>query len=228
MSAFVVAVDGPAASGKGTLAAALGERFGFNVLDTGSLYRAVGRLLLDGGHDPADATVSTRLAEHLQPTDLARRDLRGEVVGQAASICSGHPGVRAALLDFQLKFATHPPGGVGAILDGRDIGTAVCPNANVKLWITASPEVRAQRRHAEALAKGDTSQSQEQIAELIRQRDDRERNRAVSPMVPADDAVIIDSSNLSAAEVLAKAIGVVEARWLAVHASPAPRPSPKA
>lgn len=228
MNAFVVAVDGPAASGKGTLSAALGERFGFNVLDTGSLYRAVGRLLLDGGHDPADATVATHLAEHLQPTDLARRDLRGETVGQAASICSGHPGVRAALLDFQLNFAAQPPGGVGAILDGRDIGTAVCPNADVKLWITASAEVRARRRYAEALAKGDTSQTEAQIAELIRQRDDRERNRSVSPMVPADDAVIIDSSHLSAGDVLAQAVGVIEARWLALHARPAPRPVPRA
>lgn len=200
-SPFVIAVDGPAAAGKGTLCRSLAKRLNFDYLDTGLLYRAVGRLMLDQGLDPSNEKEATRLAQGLRAEDTARSDLRGELNAKAASVCSCFAGVRAALLDFQIQFARNPPGGAGAILDGRDIGTAVCPDADAKFWIHASPLTRAQRRHAEALSAGDFSQSVEQIEAAIFERDEREKARAASPLRPAVDAFQIDTSELSSDEV---------------------------
>jgi len=147
MTSFVIAIDGPVAAGKGTLARLLAARFGYAYLDTGALYRAVGSKVLRLGGDPADANFATKAAENLTADDLTAPDLRAEAVGLAASKVASIPGVRAALLDYQRRYAAHPPGGEkGAVLDGRDIGTVVCPDAPVKLFVTASDEVRAGRR----------------------------------------------------------------------------------
>jgi cytidylate kinase len=143
---MIVAVDGPAAAGKGTIARALARHFGFHFLDTGLLYRMVGKAVLDAGHDPDDRVAAIAAARQLKPGSHAENDLRGETVGQAASIVAVIPEVRAALLDHQRQFAGRPP---GAVLDGRDIGTVVCPDADVKIYVTASPEVRATRRQRE-------------------------------------------------------------------------------
>jgi CMP/dCMP kinase len=219
---FVVAIDGPAAAGKGSLSRALAQRFGFDCLDTGLLYRAVARQLLDEGSDPSNAERATAVAQALRPEHLADSErLRGEAIGQAASISSSIAGVRAALFDFQRQFAANPPGGKGAILDGRDIGTAIFPEAQAKLWVTASAETRASRRHAEAVAGGDSSQSYEQILDSIRRRDERERDRPISPLLPAADAVLVDTSELSIEQTREAAIKVIDAAWLAHCASEA-------
>lgn len=208
----IIAIDGPAASGKGTLAKHLSSDLGFDHLDTGSLYRAVGRLLLDAGSDPSDPELAAAAARALRPEDLKRSDLRGEIVASAASKCSCVPAVRAALLDFQLDFAANPPGGLGAVLDGRDIGTAVCPNATVKIWIHASPRARAERRHAETIQSGDLSQTVESIEAAISVRDERERSRASSPLIPASDALMIDTSELRPEEVYLAARNYIDPR----------------
>lgn len=220
----VIAIDGPAAAGKGTLAKSLARDLGFDYLDTGSLYRAVGRLLLEAGSDPADPELATAAARALRPQDLERSDLRGEIVANAASQCSCVPGVRSALLDFQLDFAANPPGGAGAILDGRDIGTAVCPEATVKLWIHASARARAERRHAETVKSGDLSQTIESIEAAITLRDERERARAHSPLIPAQDALMIDTSELRPDEVLLAARHHIDPR---LPATPEPARSIK-
>lgn len=208
----IIAIDGPAASGKGTLARQLAQYFQFDHLDTGLLYRVVGRGLLDAQKDPHDVDAATALAQSLVISDLMREDLRGEEVAQAASICSSIPGVRAALFDFQIQFSKQPPQGIGALLDGRDIGTVVCPQAPFKLWVYASPLVRAQRRYAERVALGDYSLSVDDIAASIADRDEREMNRLVSPLKPADDAIHIDTSGLTVEETFQKAISIIEPR----------------
>ncbi|MCB1398262.1 MAG: (d)CMP kinase [Rhodobacter sp.] len=175
---FTVAVDGPAAAGKGTISRALADRFGFAHLDTGLLYRAVGAK----GGDPVQA------AEGLTPEDLARGDLRTMAAGEAASKVAAIPAVRAALVAFQRNFARRAG---GAVLDGRDIGTVICPEAEVKLFVTASAEVRAHRRWLEV--GGDAAQ----VLAEVRARDDRDMNRADAPLKPASDAVLIDTSDLS-------------------------------
>lgn len=190
---FVIAIDGPAASGKGTIARALASHFGFHHLDTGLLYRATGAR----GGDPVTA------ARSLGPADLARDDLRSAEAGQAASRIAAIPAVRAALVEFQHRFAAQEP---GAVLDGRDIGTVICPEAQVKLYVVASDEVRAARRAAELGA--DTAQM---LAEL-RERDRRDSQRAAAPLRPAPDAVLIDTSNLDIEEAIAAAIAAVERR----------------
>ena len=183
---FTVAIDGPAAAGKGTISRAVAERFGFAHLDTGALYRAVG---MKGG-DPIAA------AQSLTPEDLARDDLRSLAAGQAASRVAVIPEVRAALLAFQRDFARRAG---GAVLDGRDIGTVICPEAEVKLFVTASAEVRAHRRWLEV--GGDAAQV---LAEVI-ERDARDMNRADAPLKPAPDAILIDTSVLSLEEAIARA-----------------------
>jgi CMP/dCMP kinase len=190
---FTVAIDGPAAAGKGTISRAVADRFGFRHLDTGLLYRAVG---MKGG-DPIAA------ARALSPDDLARDDLRSLAAGQAASRVAVIPEVRAALVDFQRRFARAE---VGAVLDGRDIGTVICPEAEVKLYVTASPEVRAHRRWLEL--GGDEAQV---LAEVI-ERDARDMGRADAPLRAAADAVVIDTSALGIDEAVAVACAVVEAR----------------
>ena len=190
---FTVAVDGPAAAGKGTISKALAGRFGLAHLDTGLLYRAVGAK----GGDPVAA------AQGLTPEDLARGDLRSLAAGEAASKVAVIPAVRAALTQFQRDFARREG---GAVLDGRDIGTVICPEAEVKLFVTASAEVRANRRWQEV--GGDAAQV---LAEVVA-RDDRDMNRADAPLKPAADAVVLDTSGLSIDEAVAQAAALVAAR----------------
>jgi len=190
---FTVAIDGPAAAGKGTISRAVAARFGFAHLDTGALYRAVG---VKGG-DPILA------AQGLTTEDLARDDLRSLEAGQAASRVAVIPQVRAALLDFQRRFARRTG---GAVLDGRDIGTVICPEAEVKLYVTASPEVRAHRRWLEV--GGDEAT----VLAQVKERDDRDMGRADAPLRPATDAIEIDTSTLSIDEAVALAIAAVMAR----------------
>ena len=190
---FTVAIDGPAAAGKGTISRAVAERFGFAHLDTGALYRAVG---VKGG-DPVAA------ARGLSPEDLARDDLRTLAAGQAASRVAVIPEVRAALLEFQRRFARREG---GAVLDGRDIGTVICPEAEVKLYVTASPEVRANRRWLEV--GGDAAQ----VLAEVKERDARDMGRADAPLRAAEDAVVIDTSALGIEDAVAAAIAVVAAR----------------
>ena len=205
---MIIAIDGPAASGKGTLARKLASSLSYDYLDTGLLYRACARLAMDLGIDASDVAGCEKIALSLAVQDLARDDLRGETVGQAASRISAVPGVRRALLDFQRTFATNPPSGIGAILDGRDIGTVICPDADVKIYLVANPMTRAKRRHAEALAKGEASDLHE-IASSIRDRDAREASRTTAPMIPAEDACILHTSELTRDEVLEIAIEAV-------------------
>lgn len=190
---FTVAIDGPAAAGKGTISRALAARFGFAHLDTGLLYRAVGAL----GGDPIAAALG------LTAEDLARDDLRSMAAGQAASRVAVIPEVRAALVDFQRRFALSEG---GAVLDGRDIGTVICPKAEVKLYVTASAEVRANRRWLEV--GGDATRV---LAEVV-ERDARDMGRAEAPLKPAEDAVIIDTSTMSIDQAVAQAVALIEAR----------------
>jgi cytidylate kinase len=194
---FTVAIDGPAAAGKGTISRAVAERFGFAHLDTGALYRAVG---VKGG-DPVQA------ARSLTPADMSREDLRTLEAGQAASRVAVIPEVRAALLEFQRQFARRDG---GAVLDGRDIGTVICPQAEVKLFVTASAEVRARRRWLELGGDAAPKSFADVLAE-VRERDARDMGRADAPLRPASDAVTLDTSELSADEAVAVACAAVEA-----------------
>ena len=203
---LLIAIDGPAAAGKGTLAQSLATRLDLPYLDTGLLYRAIGKLMQIAGLDLDDAQAATVVAERLTPEDLRRTDLRGREAGELASRVAIHPGVRAALVAFQRDFAH---GLRGAVLDGRDIGTVICPDADVKLYVTASPEVRARRRTDELLAKGRAVDYEAILAE-VKARDERDSGRAEAPLRPADDAVVIDTSAMEPGEVLAKALSVVE------------------
>ena len=191
---FTVAIDGPAAAGKGTIARAVAETFGFAHLDTGLLYRAVGTR----GGDPVAA------ARGLTEDDLKRGDLRTLEAGQAASRVAVLPEVRAALLDFQRRFARREG---GAVLDGRDIGTVVCPEAEVKLYVTASPEVRARRRWLELGGDG------AKVLAEVKERDDRDMGRAEAPLRPAADALVLDTSEMEVEEAVARALSAVRDRW---------------
>jgi len=199
---MIIAVDGPAAAGKGTIARALAQHFGYHHLDTGTLYRRVGLELLKSDGDIHDSKVAAAIARNLHAYAWLDYELRTEAVGAAASIVASIPEVRAALLDFQRNFAAQKP---GAVLDGRDIGTVVCPAAKVKLFVTASPEVRAMRRQAELQASG-ADVSFEAVLQDILQRDARDRNRPVAPLMPAGDAVILDTSDMTAEAAVAAAI----------------------
>lgn len=199
---MIIAVDGPAAAGKGTIAKALAQHFGYHHLDTGTLYRRVGLELLKSDGDIHDSKVAAAIAQNLHSHAWLDYELRTEAVGAAASIVASIPEVRAALLGFQRSFAEQKP---GAVLDGRDIGTVVCPNAHVKLFVTATPEVRAKRRQAELQASG-ADVTFEAVLQDIRQRDERDRNRAVAPLASAKDAVVIDTSKMTAEEAITAAI----------------------
>ncbi len=196
---FTVAIDGPAAAGKGTISRAVADHFGFAHLDTGLLYRAVGARMLDGV-DPVEAAMA------LQADDLQARDLRTAEVAQAASKVAVIPEVRAALIDFQRAFARRAG---GAVLDGRDIGTVICPQAEAKLFVTASVEVRAQRRYQELVDKG-TGTSFETVLADVKARDARDSGRATAPMTAAQDAILIDTSELSIEQAVATAIAAVK------------------
>jgi cytidylate kinase len=202
---LIVAIDGPAAAGKGTLARRLAAELGLPYLDTGLLYRAVGRRVLDTGADPADPAAAEAQAQTLRPEDLARPDLRGPVADQAAAAVASIQGVRAALLAFQRGFAARG----GAVLDGRDIGTVIFPDADVKLFVTASLPVRAQRRWQELCAKG-AAPSLEAVTEDMAARDALDQARAAAPLRPASDATMLDTSEMTAEAVLQRAL---EAVW---------------
>jgi CMP/dCMP kinase len=201
---MIIAVDGPAAAGKGTIARALASHFGYHFLDTGSLYRMVGLAALRSGGEPITAPVAVAAARGLNPQKFSDEELRNEQVGAAASIVAAIPAVRAALLDLQRAFARKEP---GAVLDGRDIGTVVCPEADVKLFITASPEVRARRRQME-LGSSDYAS----ILADIRARDDRDSKRTTAPLVAAKDAATLDTSEMDIAAAVQAAVRVVNER----------------
>jgi len=198
---ITVAIDGPAASGKGTLSRAIAAHFGFGHLDTGLLYRAVAARVLKGV-DPIEA------ARTLCADDMTADDLRTGAVGQEASRVAVIPEVRAALLDFQRAFATRAG---GAVLDGRDIGTVICPEAQVKLFVTAKPEVRAKRRFLE-LSANDPEITQAQVLADVKERDARDSARSTAPLKPAEDAVVIDTSKMSIEEAVARVIAMIDAK----------------
>lgn len=210
---LVIAIDGPAASGKGTLARSLAEKLSLCYLDTGSLYRAVGYLCLQAGQDPSSEQAGVYAAEQLKPESavslLGAPELRSRSVAEAASQVAALSAVRKVLLDFQRDFAYNPPQGkVGAVLDGRDIGTVICPDAAAKLYITASAEVRAERRFLE-LKKTNPELIKADILKDIQIRDERDSGRQDAPMKPAEDAFIIDTSTMSADEVLETALAYI-------------------
>ena len=202
---FTVAIDGPAASGKGTISKVVAERFGFGHLDTGLLYRAVGVKMLDG----VDPVAAAQALSRADLEDEAR--LRGAEAAQAASKVAVIPEVRAALVDFQRAFARRAG---GAVLDGRDIGTVICPQAEVKLFVTASAEVRAHRRYLELRAKGSDTTEDEVLADVIA-RDERDSERATAPLRAAEDALRLDTSHLSIDEAVAEAARAVAAKYKA-------------
>ncbi|MAF96226.1 MAG: cytidylate kinase [Rhodospirillaceae bacterium] len=206
---MIIAIDGPAAAGKGTLARRLAEHFGLALLDTGLLYRAVGMNMVRDGADPDDAVMAEAAAKSLTLKDLEANDLRTDAAADAASRVSAISGVRAPLLEFQRNFAADPPGGAkGAILDGRDIGTVVCPGADAKLFVTASVEVRAERRFKELRERGLDVIHGRVLADM-EERDARDQDRAVSPLEPAEDAYQLDTSDLDADQVFAAALGFI-------------------
>ncbi|MCR9129378.1 MAG: (d)CMP kinase [Alphaproteobacteria bacterium] len=205
---MIIAVDGPLASGKGTIARALAAKFGLPHLDTGTLYRGVAVAVLDAGIPPEDAEAAAAAARALDPSSIDEAKIRTAGAGVAASVVSAHPGVRKALLELQRDFATQPG---GAVLDGRDIGTVIAPDADVKLFITASEEARAWRRQAELVNRGEEIDFETVLGQL-RQRDARDASRADAPMLKADDAVQIDTTDMTIEEAIQAAIGVVEAQ----------------
>ena len=209
---FIIAVDGPAASGKGTVATWLGRELGLPVLDTGLLYRAVGVLMDRAGDDPKDVDVATAVAQQLSADQLNDPALRTRAAGELASRVAVHPGVRAALLAFQRAFARQDG---GAVLDGRDIGTVICPDAPAKLYVTATSEVRAQRRWNQLKGQGEAVAYDDVLAD-IRRRDDRDGGRETAPMRPAADAALLDTTEMSIEQVADAARRIVEAaraRW---------------
>ncbi len=206
MPRLTVAIDGPASAGKGTLARRLAAALGLPHLDTGLLYRATGRLVLDAGLDPGDAAAAERAAQALTPADLERGDLRGPAADRAASLVAKVPGVRAALLAFQRRVAAG-----GAVLDGRDIGTVVWPEAAVKLYVTADVHARALRRWTELRAQGGAD-ALAQVEADLRARDAQDQGRAAAPLRPAADAVLLDTTALDADAAFARAMAIVQGR----------------
>ncbi|MDR3524215.1 MAG: (d)CMP kinase [Acetobacteraceae bacterium] len=202
---LVIAIDGPAAAGKGTLARRLAAHFGLPYLDTGLLYRATGRRVLDSGGNPHDAATAEAAARALQAGDLERGDLRTLEAGAAASAVAAIPGVRAALFDFQRSFgAAH-----GAVLDGRDIGTKIFPDAPVKLFVTASAAARGQRRYLELIGRG-TAADLAGVTREIEARDLADSTRTTDPLIPADDAMQLDTTPLDADSTFAAALALIE------------------
>ncbi|MBR3661735.1 MAG: (d)CMP kinase [Alphaproteobacteria bacterium] len=216
---MIITIDGPAAAGKGTLAGALAEKYKLAYFDTGMVYRAVGLQMVLSGADLQDQTKATEFAKKLTFPEMmklsAHKDFRSDIGGQAASIVSAIPDVRSALLTMQQNFALNPvfadgTKANGAVYDGRDTGTVVCPDADLKIFITASSEVRAKRRFDEFSAKG-INTTYEKVLSDMKERDERDSKRSTAPLKPADDAVIIDTSSLGIKEVLAKVCSLIDA-----------------
>jgi len=203
---MIIAIDGPAASGKGTLGKRLAAHYGYRHLDTGLIYRAVAKAVIDAGADLADEARATAAAVALDVGQLGDPALKTDAIGQAASIVSAFPGVRAALFDFQRDFASHPP---GAVLDGRDIGTVICPNADIKIFVVAAPEVRARRRAQEIAGRGEPVDEAAVLADILK-RDERDRNRAAAPLRQAEDAHVLDNSTLDIEGGVQAAIAIIE------------------
>lgn len=225
---IVIAVDGPAASGKGTLARMMADRLGYAYLDTGALYRAVALATLELGGDPSkfeDVAPALAIIErNLTPELLANPALRSQAVSEASSKVAALPDVRVHLIDYQREFAKNPPGDVGgAILDGRDIGTVICPDADLKFFVTASAEERARRRFEE-LKIGAPGLTLEKVLQDIQQRDQRDSSRKVAPTVAAKDAYILDTTRLNAAKTLEEAIAVIRAKFLSESTGTASAP----
>ncbi len=204
---MIIAIDGPAASGKGTLGKKLAAHYGLRHLDTGLLYRAVAKRLLDAGKRPDDKAAAVAAASDLDPTHFEETVLKGHAAGEAASVVSAIPEVRAALYALQRDFAAKPP---GAVLDGRDIGTVICPNADVKIYVTATPEIRARRRAAEFRTQGKAIDEAAVLADIIK-RDERDTNRAAAPLRKAPDAHLLDTTHLDIDAAIRAAIDIVEA-----------------
>jgi len=203
---MIIAIDGPAASGKGTLGKRLASHYGLRHLDTGLIYRAVAMALLDAGHSPGNRARAVAAAEALDPGRFDERALKSQAVGEAASLVSAIPEVRGALLAFQRNFGRAPP---GAVLDGRDIGTVIFPDADVKIFVTAMPEVRARRRALELQAAGGALNESEVLADILR-RDERDSNREASPLKAAPDAHMLDTTALNVDAAVEAAIAIVE------------------
>jgi cytidylate kinase len=209
MMNLVVAVDGPAAAGKGELTRRLARHFNLARLDTGLLYRAVGWAVLQAQGDPADEGAALDQAKALLAADLENPDLRSEAAGGAASKVAAIPAVRTQLVDFQRNFAKNPPGGAsGAVLDGRDIGTVICPDADAKLFLTARAEIRAERRLKELQAKGVEAIGSAVLRDMM-ERDARDAQRSVAPLEPAKDAFVLDTSDMDADAVFAAAVDFI-------------------
>ena len=204
---MIIAIDGPAASGKGTLGKRLAAHYGLRHLDTGLIYRAVAKAVLDNGRSPGDAGAATAAAKSLDPSNFDEVALKAHAISEAASVVSAIPSVREALLAFQRGFAARQP---GAVLDGRDIGTVICPDADVKIFVTATPEVRASRRAAEYKAQGRAVGEAEVLAD-IRNRDHRDQSRKIAPLRQAPDAHLLDTTHLDIDAAIRAAIDIVEA-----------------
>jgi cytidylate kinase len=204
---MIIAIDGPAASGKGTLAKRLAAHYGFRHLDTGVIYRAVAHALLSTGADLQDEAAAVRAAEDIDPETFDNPALKSQKVGTAASVVSAIPRVREVLVEFQRQFAASPP---GAVLDGRDIGTVICPDAEVKIYVVADPKIRAQRRTLEARGRGEEADEAVILADILA-RDERDQNRPVAPLKQAKDAYLLDNSNLDIEGGVRAAIDIVEA-----------------
>jgi cytidylate kinase len=205
---MIIAIDGPAASGKGTLARRLAGHYGLSHLDTGLLYRATAAALIDRGRDLADVEAAIAAARGLALTDFDEARLRTREMGEAASVVAALPAVRAALIEAQRSFVRRPG---GAVLDGRDIGTVICPDADVKIFVTASPEARAQRRALELASRGEKIDYGAILADIAK-RDQRDSSRAAAPLKAAPDAVILDTSRLGVEAAFAAALRIVEER----------------
>ncbi len=204
---MIIAIDGPAASGKGTLGKRLAAHYGYRHLDTGVIYRAVAKALLDAGVDLTDEARAIKAAMELDPEKFGHPELKTQRIGDAASVVSAIPKVREALVNFQRQFAADPP---GAVLDGRDIGTVICPHADVKIFVVADPHVRARRRTLEARARGEDADEAAVLADILK-RDERDKNRPVAPLKAAPDAHTLDNSDLDIEAGVRAAIDIVEA-----------------
>jgi cytidylate kinase len=204
---LIIAIDGPAASGKGTLARRIASHYGLHHLDTGLLYRAVAKAVLGAGYRADDVVHATAAAVALDPEKFDENALKAQAVTEASSVVAAIPEVRKALLDYQRAFAARPP---GAVLDGRDVGTVIVPAADVKLFVTATSQVRAARRVAELRTRGVAADAQEILADLLR-RDERDSQRAAAPLKPAPDAHLLDTTHLDIDAAFRSAIAIIEA-----------------